>query len=156
VSYRVDAENKTGFTIDGVIYGIPTIDTFNMDEAQVMFDYCGLTMEDFVGDMDDDDPRLKNPGFLRALVHISYQRAFPSMAPAKVKATIGKANLADVMATLEREEDEEEDARPPESMPTHSESSLSDSAESKQSSGRSSESASEPPAVRSVPIGIGR
>lgn len=129
---------ETGFIIDGVRHEIPTLDTFTMDEAQVMYDYCGLTIEDFVpviADGDDADEavvadisqKLKNPGFLRALMHVSYQRANPKLSAAKVKSAINNAELLSNydayleygLEQLEEEQQDEADAIPPASATGH-------------------------------------
>jgi hypothetical protein len=56
---------------------------YTMDEAQTMYDYCGIVIEDFAPLMDDEDEdaklaealeeRLKNPGFttVPCISHIS-------------------------------------------------------------------------------------
>lgn len=109
---------ETGFTIDGQIYEVPSIDSLTMDEAQILYDYSGLTIEDFSLGLDEegDEPseelqaKLKNPGFMRALVHIAYQRAHPKQNPARVKALVGAANI---IATFEQlGEPEEADELP--------------------------------------------
>ena len=41
------AETESGFVIDGVVYEVPGLDTLTMDEAQVLYDYSGLGLEDF-------------------------------------------------------------------------------------------------------------
>lgn len=131
------AEN--GFTIDGKIYEVPSLDTFTIDEAQLLYDYSGLSIEDFV-DMDEDadelDPRLKNPGFLRTLLHVAYQRAHPHLATKKVAKVIGEAN---VLASMEHMESQGDDAGPPASTTEHDDSSLRSSVGSSESSGIPSE-----------------
>lgn len=110
---------ETGFNIDGTFYEVPVLDSFDMDEAQVLYDYCGLTLEDFVPPADntpEDDlaareQRLKNPGFVRALIHIAYQRGNPDMKPAAVRDAVGHANMLEAytaLASVEPEEGEPE------------------------------------------------
>jgi hypothetical protein len=91
---------ETGFNIDGTVYEVPMIDSLTTDEAQVLYDYSRLTLDDFVPPKDetaeekhDREEILRNPGFLRALMHIAYQRAHPQMRAAKVRALVGAANF---------------------------------------------------------------
>lgn len=139
----MDAE--TGFTINDQVYEVPAIDSFNMDEAQVLYDYSGLVIEDFT-DAEDEAvaERFRNPGLIRALMHIAYQRKFPAMSPAKVRSLIGKANMIMALSSLPTEQ-QEDDARPPELTKPHSEQSNNDLDASKQPSGKSSPTDSEAP-----------
>lgn len=113
------AESETGFMIDGRLYPVPDLGTFTMDEAQILFDYSSLGLEDFATPKEDATEeelearrrRLRNPGFYRALMHIAYARGNPKEKPATIRAMIGAAN---VMASFEFVNDgEEEDALPP-------------------------------------------
>lgn len=126
----MDAEITTGFEIDGERYEIPTLDTLNMDEAEVLYDYCGVTLEDFIlmgigtpEEIAESAERRRNPKFTRALVHIAYQRKHLDLPAAEVKDLIAGANFlnayADLLRTLlTREEDEQS---PPESTSEPSE-----------------------------------
>src|ERR1051325_7772518 len=105
----VEQEQKT-ITINGVKYGLPTVDTFDMDESELLYEKCGLTLEDFAIETDPDgeeyDPeaadelsrKVKHPGFMRSLVHVAYQRAHPQMSKARVAAVVGKVNTLEVFA----------------------------------------------------------
>ena len=73
--------NESGFVIDGVVYEVPGLDTLTMDEAQVLYDYSGLGLEDFAQSADETEEETKarerlfrNPGLMRALMHIAYKR----------------------------------------------------------------------------------
>lgn len=115
------AENTTGFMIDGNLYEVPDMGSFNMDEAQTLYDYSGLSLEDFVQPDDETEDetkererKLRNPGFLRALMHIAYQRGNPTERPTKVKALIGAANIVTALGSLSGDEpDPEDDGLPP-------------------------------------------
>lgn len=102
------------FEIDGNTYAIPELDTFDMDEAEILFDYSGCVLEDFAP-ADPDAPeeeqeqhvqgqlaKVRNPRFKRALVHVAYRRAHPDLADAEVRAATGKANMLDVTINLFR------------------------------------------------------
>jgi hypothetical protein len=142
---------ETGFTIDGEIYEVPSIDSLTMDEAQVLYDYSGLTIEDFsLGLSDDGDveseelqAKMRNPGFMRALLHVAYQRAHPKQNPARVKALIGSANIIATFEKLAEPEDEGDDALPPASTTEHEQSSERSSVDSNKTSGTDSASSSD-------------
>lgn len=147
---------ETGFEIDGSRYEVPTLDSLNMDEAQVLYDYSGLAVEDFVPprpDMDDDDKlrhqesiaqRMKNPGLLKALLHIAYQRGNTHVRPSRVGELVGQVNVFDAVLSLVSNEPEEDDV-PLASTPRPEESSLSGSGGSSMSSGEGSGSDSDAP-----------
>ena len=88
-----------GFLIDGTQYDVPSLDSLNMDEAQILYDTSGLVLEDFA--VDEDDPEatgklqknLRNPGFIRALMIIAYLRGNGGVSRAKAEAIIGSSNL---------------------------------------------------------------
>jgi hypothetical protein len=112
---------ETGFNIDGTVYEVPMIDSLTTDEAQVLYDYSRLTLDDFVPPKDetaeekhDREEILRNPGFLRALMHIAYQRAHPEIRAAKVRALVGAANFVSALETMGNpDEDEDGDGEVP-------------------------------------------
>jgi hypothetical protein len=144
---------ETGFMIDGTLYEVPGLDTLTMDEAQVLYDYSGLTLEDFIPEdparpdeqSDDLRAKLKNPGFLRALMHIAYQRGNPSLSGVKVKTLIGSASMIGAVEHLQ--ESGEDDALPPASTTEPDGSSPRSSVVSSVSSGGGSSDGSDVPAV---------
>ena len=76
---------EVGFVFDGEEAPIPELGSLNMDEAEVLYERCNLTLEDFV--IDDEDPdqvaelaeKTKHPGFVTALLQIAYQRLKPGV-----------------------------------------------------------------------------
>lgn len=106
---------ESGFIIDGTAYDVPTLDTFSMDEAEILYKCSGLTLEDFA--VDEEDPEaseqliknIRNPGFIRALMTVAYIRGNPGISQARASSVIGKANLLDAI-----KEFAEADADPPE------------------------------------------
>jgi hypothetical protein len=156
----VAAENETGFECEGRIYPVPTLDTFNMDEAQVLYDYSGLSIEDFA--IDESDPeqvaelerKAKNPGFKRALMHIAYQRGNPSWPAGKVRDLAGSANLLSTTAALYSGGGDAEVPPAPTTEP--GEPLPSGPVELNESSGQSSGNGSDEQVDRPTPIGIGR
>lgn len=104
----------SGFRIDGDEYPIPTLDSFDMDEGQILYDATSLTVEDFVplGDDATEEERIerareleqnvKNPAFLRALMTIAYRRRHPALPMGSVRDVIGAANHVGAMADFLR------------------------------------------------------
>lgn len=138
-------QGESGFVIDGNTYPIPALDTFDMDEAQVLYDYAGCVLEDFAPahpewseeekqKWDGDQlAKVRNPAFKRALLHVAYARGNPDLKVTEVREAIGKANALDVTVTLFAGDD----AGPPEQT---------ESSPSELSNGRSSSTPSNPTA----------
>lgn len=151
---------ETGFMIDGTLYEVPSLDSFTMDDAQILYDYSGLTLEDFVPaegqDPDEENAelsgKLRNPGFVRALMHVAYQRANPKVSPQRVKAMIGSASLIGALEHL-ADDEPEGDAVPPAVTTEHDGSSPRSSVGSNGSSGAASTPSSDAPDVLPVPTG---
>ena len=106
----------SGFVIDDVNYDVPTLDSFDMNEAQILYDTSGLALEDFA--VDDGDPdavaelqkNIRNPGFIRALMTVAYIRG-TGASRKKAEAVIGQANLIGAIKSFA--ESVEVDADPP-------------------------------------------
>lgn len=156
-----DSEAESGFLIDGNLYPVPAIDSFDMDEAQLLYDYSGLTIEDF-GQPDSEEEeqertrRLRNPGFLRTMLHVSYQRANPAVKPVAVRKLIGSVNILEALSGLA--DDAEDDARPPDQESTSRPTELSpnEPSSSSESSGGSSTNGSALPDSHPESIGVTR
>lgn len=105
-------ETTAGFEIDGARYPIPTLDSFTMDEAQVLYDYSNLALEDFAPahpEASDEErekheqgllAKVRNPGFKRAMMHVALQRANPDMPAKQVQEHVGRANALDAAVSL--------------------------------------------------------
>lgn len=111
---------ESGFVIDGTHYEIPTLDSFTMAEAKILFDCSGLALEDFAVDEADPDAtdglrkNLRNPGFIEALMVVAYKRGNPNASLAKARELIGQANLVEAIKNMV----DEDDAGPPEPQKT--------------------------------------
>lgn len=121
------------FRIGNAEYDFPTIDTFTMDEAIVLYDYSGVTLDTL------DDVEGVHPGVLAALAHVAIQRADPDMKPAHVKALVRGLNLLELIAGMPGDEDEDKPDPPQTPSP-------GSSAGSETSSGDGSSNDSDPPA----------
>lgn len=156
---------ETGFTIDGTHCEMPSLNSFTMDESQVLYDYSGLIVEDFAPaedsvpnadgeyELDDEQARkMKNPGFMRALLHIAYQRKHPKMNPAKVKGLVGAVNMLDLLEQIAAGQEGKDDAVPLASTNTPDVSSLNSTDGSSVSSGNGSVESSESQDAPLAPI----
>lgn len=148
---------ETPLMIAGSRCELPTIDTFTFDEAQVLYDLAGLTVADFASSDDEaaDDAeiaaKLKNPAFVRVLMHVAYQRANPNLSRERVAAVVGKENIIDFLAYLSDQIEEDE---APLALTTKPDGpSLSGLVESSESSGNGSRTSSDALADPLAPIG---
>lgn len=135
---------------------VPMAD-YTMDESQIMYDYCGIVIEDFAPLMDEADDadraaqmeeRLKNPGFVRALLHISYQRANPRASSDEIRRFFGSMTRNEAMERFTEivgELEEEGDDSPPELTTEPDRSSLRSSVTNSDSFGESSTTSSDEP-----------
>ena len=116
----------TGFLIDGLRYEVPTLDSFNMGEAKILYKCSGLALEDFAIDERDPEARdqlaanIRNPGFIEALMTVAYLRGNPEMTEGRASAVIQSANLVEAIKSFV--ESAEADAGPPESGGTQTSS----------------------------------
>lgn len=112
----------SGFEINGEHYPVPGFDTLTLDEAQVLYDFSGLAIEDFVSadpDASEEEQeahekaileRIKNPAFKAALAAIAYMRVHPKLTAEQARQVVGKVTLLEIAQGLVDEEDE---ASPP-------------------------------------------
>lgn len=115
-----DTGPESGFIIDGKTYEVPSLDSFDMGERRVMYDYSGIVQEDFVkedNEADEDHAArvaglIRHPGFMQTLMHIAYQRGNPGVKRDKVAAVIEQTNYLDAVASL-ADDEPEDDAGPP-------------------------------------------
>lgn len=111
---------ETGLQIDGKFYETPDPGTFNLDECQVLYDYTGMTLEDFVpleGETDEEhDERVgkftRHPGFKKTLLHVAYQRGNPKLPAGRVRDLVGKANWLEPFTVMGDEPAESDDIPP--------------------------------------------
>ena len=132
------------FTIDGSECPIPGLESFNMDEAEILYECCGLTLEDFA--IDDEDPdevaemqqKTRHPGFVRALMIVAYMRDHPGIPKKKAASVIGRSNIVDAYMAFAQAGGEEDPTEAQSSNPT-SESSSGNGSGSGESSTKSSD-----------------
>ena len=156
--------NESGFLIDDKLYPVPSVFSFSNDEAQLLWDYARLTIQDFLDD-DADERQFDNPGVMRTLMHVAYQRGNPDIKPAKVRDLIGGVTVWTAMTGLvsvdEEQEDEEslppaltsEPDSPSERRPLENDSS---NKRSTGTPGNGSPNGSEEPVSHHTPTGVSR
>ena len=165
-----EQEHK-GFEIDGRVYPLPILDTLKMPEAQLMYDHCGLTIEDFVPPDEEADDytdelreeweqsivhKVKNPGFMFSMVAIAYWRGNPRKDRAAVEKVASEANFLQATAELVLAGMDAEDDDPKADSQNAPESpKRSSSTDYDKGSGQSSESDSDEPDSPLSPIGLG-
>lgn len=152
---------ESGFLIGDRRYEIPSVDSLDMDEAEIMYERCGLVQEDFVPLEDETEEETRkrrieltrHPGFVRALVEIAYRRGHPKEDPAKVRAIAGSVNRIQALTDLvESAGEEEDDAGPPaELVESTSEPSRSSPTNS---DGSSANSGSPSPPISDEPVDL--
>lgn len=130
--------NESGFLIDDKHYPVPSVFSFSNDEAQLLWDYARLTIQDFLDD-EADERQFDNPGVMRTLMHVAYQRGNPEMRPAKVRELIGGVTVWTALAGLVAadEEQEDEESLPPASTSEPDRSSETRPLENERSNSRS-------------------
>jgi hypothetical protein len=161
-----DESEARGFVIEGKTYPLPPLASFDMDEAQILWEYCELGIEDFAPDKDgaytDESIRglartMKNPSFRRTLLHVAYRRGNPQATHAEIAAAIGKVSNVDALAAWMDEMEAGQDADPTkEPAPKPAGSSESERDGSNTSSGNGSSTTSTAPDATPVPIGASR
>ena len=143
------------FEIDGREYPVPSVFQLTMGEAQVLFDYSGYTLEDFVppvpGEPDDKRFRqIRDPAFKRAMVHIAFQRGNPDTAREDITRLVDGMQMLDVTAALYADDDQDPTPVSPNEPQTSSES---ERQSTNASSGRPSSTTLAPQDATHAPIG---
>lgn len=81
---------KIVFTIDDVAYPFDTDDGLTMDEAIILQDYAGLTLDQL-----DEDVGF-NPKVIAAFMHIGIARKEPDLRSAQVRKRVGAVKISDL------------------------------------------------------------
>lgn len=158
-------EAVSGFQIGGAYYDVPRLETFDLDEEQILYDISGLVQMDFVTAHPEATDEVKaavdlriltavrNPAFKRALIHIAYRRKHRDKTFEEIASLVGRVSAVDSEAALIRAEQ----SPPAPSSPTQPESKRSTSDPSSSSdSGKASESDSDGAAEILPLTGTGR
>jgi len=135
-------------TVEGTPYVLPALDTFDLDEAIILYNYSGLTF-DQVWELEG-----LNPGVIKSLLHIAIQRSDRALRGRDIEEMVGRVNMMEVMVELSRAADEMPDPTKGAQPPLESDSPTS-SDESTPSSGDAGDSSSEPSPEKSSPDSTG-
>lgn len=157
---------EAGFEIEGEVYEVPRLETFDLDEEQILYDVAGVVQLDFVPahpDASEEEKefvqrammaRIRDPRFKRALAHVAYRRRYPEAAFDDVAIRIGKMNALDAELAIFGEADADPPAK---SSPSEPESETSSSEPSNgEASGNPSGSDSAPVVELHAATGAGR
>ena len=150
----------SGFEIDGREYPIPGFETFDLDEAMVLYECCGMTLEDFVVDQEDEEQlealaeKTRHPGFIRALMIVAFMRGNEGVSVKKAQSVIGGSNLFEAYKNF-LEAGGAEDPTEPQPKSESSEASPASSSGSGRSSGRGSTKSSASPDAAPASTGTG-
>lgn len=82
------------FRANGEDLDLPDVTTLTLDEAIVLFNYSGLTLDQL------EDLEGMHPGVLGGLVHVAVARANPDMRAKDVEKAVRKLNLAELIASF--------------------------------------------------------
>lgn len=93
-------------TVDGTPYVLPTLASFDIDDAIILYNYSKLTF-DQVWELEG-----LHPGVCKALLHIAVQRSDPSLREREIKEMVGSANMLDLMEQLAAIAEEAPDPTP--------------------------------------------
>lgn len=111
--------SDTGFMIDGKQYPVPGIPDMDMDELQIVYDACGITLQGWAkreSENDSDrrewDEGVSSPKWMMALLHIAYQRGNPDVSAADVAKLVRKVKWLEATLPMLTAEEEAEPETP--------------------------------------------
>ncbi len=147
------------FEIAGNTYDYPDPLDLDLDEWVIIYDECGLILEDFapfdnVALEKERVRRLRNPALMKALAIVGYKRANPDQDIETSRALIGGAKMLGLLESMAPGEDDADDPTP-DSPTTPEGSSERSSDDSNGSSSARSQNSSDEPADAPAPIGTG-
>lgn len=156
--------DNPGIEIGGERYELPTFDSFDLDEAEILYEIAGVIQEQFAPlhpetPDEEKDQKLQrelrmiaDPKFKRALVHIAYRRRHPDADFSNINLIVGKVNALDVTMEFLRGDE----SPPAQSSPKQQDDKSNTSMTSKSGdAGSSSGSTSDAQVVQLSPTGTG-
>ena len=147
VEDQLRTENR--IEVDGTPYVLPPLDTFDLDEAMVMYRYSNLTFDQIF------ELEGLHPGVVAGLLHVGIQRSDPALRERDVKAMVLKVNMMNVLEQLAAMAEALPDPTQAEAPKSELDSPTS-SGDPTSSSGSSSDDASELPPGNWSPDSSGR
>lgn len=167
-----ETKQEAGFLIDGAEYPIPNVWDFDADEEQILWDYTGLVLADFIRvDPEAEDAerleaerkrRLLHPGLTRTYLHVAYRRGNRDVKDAEIRRLIGTVKRLEAMERIFAEDDADPPAptvtttTPDESSPSVQSVTDATTTDSPASSTPGSKNGSDDPAKTPAPTGAGR
>ena len=134
--------------VDDTPYVLPALDTFDLDEAMIMYKYSNLTFDQIF------ELEGLHPGVVAGLLHVAIQRSDPALREREVRETVRKVNMMNVLEQLADLADQQPDPTPAEAQQPEPDSPTS-SSDPPASSGDSSSDDSERSPERSSPDSSG-
>jgi len=126
----------TRIEVEGTPYVLPPLDTFDLDEAMVMYRYSSLSFDQIF------ELEGLHPGVVAGLLHVGIARSDPSLREREVREMVGKVNMMNVLEQLAALAEDQPDPTPAEAQQSEP-SSPTSSDDPTRSSGASSDVDSE-------------
>ena len=89
--------------VNGTPYVLPTLDSFDMDEAMTMYRYSEMTFDQIF------ELEGLHPGVVAGLLHVAIARSDPALRDKEIKAMVREVNMMDIMEQLAAIADEAPD-----------------------------------------------
>jgi hypothetical protein len=118
------------FRVNGKDLDLPDYGTFSIDEAIVLYEYSGMTLDQA------EEIEGLHPGIIGGLVHIAIARMEPERKAKEIEKAVRAMNLLDLLTSIPDKEDEdgEKEDLAPGSETSSSSSDVSSGASSEKSS----------------------
>jgi hypothetical protein len=116
------------FKVNGKEIDLPDMGTFSIDEAIVLYEYSGMTLDQA------EEIEGLHPGIIGGLVHIAIARAEPERKAKEIEKAVRALNLLDLLTSIPDEEEGEKEDLAPGSETSSSSSDVSSGASSEKSS----------------------
>jgi hypothetical protein len=111
------------FKVNGKEIDLPDMGTFSIDEAIVLYEYSGMTLDQA------EEIEGLHPGIIGGLVHIAIARAEPERKAKEIEKAVRAMNLLDLLTSIPDEEEGEKEDLAPGSETSSSSSDVSSGAE---------------------------
>jgi len=86
--------DTTRINVNGTPYVLPSLDSFDLDEAMVMYRYSDLTFDQIF------ELEGLHPGVVAGLLHIAIARSDRALRDKEIKAIVVNVNMMDIMEQL--------------------------------------------------------
>ena len=158
-------DNTVHFKVGDEEYEYPDPFDLDVDEWVIIYDECGMILEDFAPFEEkkrerERVKRLRNPALMKALAMCGVIRTNPELDAEDARELVGKARMLTLLESMAPEEDAEDEPNPPTSGRPSNESepqpsSLRSVGESSESTSLASPPSSATPDEEPAPTGTG-